>query len=438
MKSLFLFLISLFSSLTLFAKDTVLVVDIKRGIDPVSDRQTSLALSHAREINADYVIINMDTYGGGVLEADSIRTRILEFEKPIYVFINKNAGSAGSLISIACDSIYMAPGSSFGASTVVNQSGEVVPEKYQSFMRSKMRATAEANNRDPKIAEGMVGLYLGTDSATVIAFTPKEAIDNGYCEGQVESVEDILEKNGITDYTIVRYEPDGTEKVVSFFLNPVVKSILLLAIMGGLYFEMQTPGVGFPLILAMIALTLYFIPDYLHGMLANWEILLFFVGLALLALEIFVIPGFGVAGISGITLIFASLLLSMVRNDVFDFEFVAGEELLRAFGVVSVGVLGSSLLIIFGGMGLVQSRAFKRLTVQQTIEQNASHIRKPKGEQSFVGMEGEAYTVLRPGGKIMLGERIFDASTRGEYVQKGTKVKVIEDQGVELKVRAIS
>jgi len=166
-------------------KPTVLQMNIKDNIDPRMNRYVKLALNEAREINADYVIIEMDTYGGALNDADDIRTMILEYDKPIYVFINRDAASAGALISIACDSIYMAAGASIGAATVVTAEGVAAPDKYQSYMRSIMRSTAEAKGRDPKIAEAMVDESLEiegiTEEGEVITFSTSEAIQNGFC-----------------------------------------------------------------------------------------------------------------------------------------------------------------------------------------------------------------------------------------------------------------
>src|SRR5210317_890839 len=119
--------------------------DIKEQIAPPVVRTTQRAFAEAKEVGADLILIHMNTYGGLVDAADSIRTRILNSDIPVYVFIDNNAASAGALIAIACDSIYMSPVSSIGAATVVDQTGKPVPDKYQSYMRSWMRSTAEAN-----------------------------------------------------------------------------------------------------------------------------------------------------------------------------------------------------------------------------------------------------------------------------------------------------
>ena len=180
-----------------------MVMEIKAEIDPRMTRYVELALQHATKNDADIVIIEMDTYGGILTDAKDIVDKLMTFKKPVWVFINADAASAGALISIACDSIYMAPGASIGAATVVDGSGEKAPDKYQSYMRSIMRSTAEENKRNPTIAEGMVDEEVELDSVKkigqVITFSTSEAIRHGYCEGKVESIEEILKKNNVAE-----------------------------------------------------------------------------------------------------------------------------------------------------------------------------------------------------------------------------------------------
>ena len=246
----------------------VFLMDLKAPIDPRTNRYVDLALSQAEDMEAAYVIIEMDTYGGAVTDADDIRTRILEFPVPVWVFINKDAASAGALISIACDSIYMAAGASIGAATVVTPDGQAAPDKYQSYMRSIMRSTAEATGRDPKIAEAMVDEELEiegiTEEGKVLTFSTSEAITHGFCEGQVKTIQEILEKNQVSEYSTYKFKLGASENFISFFLNPMVSGILIMIILGGIYFELQTPGVGFPLLAALIAAILYFTPYYLN------------------------------------------------------------------------------------------------------------------------------------------------------------------------------
>ncbi|MBX2841221.1 MAG: nodulation protein NfeD [Flammeovirgaceae bacterium] len=440
---LLLLLISLIQvPLNIFGQNNpkVLVFEIRAEIDPRMNRHVQLALEEADNQNADYVIIDMDTYGGAVNDADDIRSMILEYEKPVYVFINKNAASAGALISIACDSIYMEKGANIGAATVVNGvDGAKAPDKYQSYFRSIMRSTAEANGRDPKIAEAMVDENLEVEGVSeagqVITFTASEAIKNNFCEGMAESVEEVLEMNNIENAEIIKYEPNGTEAIISLFLNPAISSLLILIIIGGLYFELQTPGVGFPIIASIMAAVLYFTPYYLNGLAANWEIIAFGVGVLLIAAEIFVIPGFGVAGISGIILTIGSLALVMVDNDWFDFHYVPTGDLKSALLATFGGTVGAIVLMFVGASQIKNSPFLKHIALNETLQKDDGYTSSFNSDQILVGLTGKAYTVLRPSGKIMIDGKIYDASTRGDYIEKGEEIVVISDEGTSLKVK---
>jgi membrane-bound serine protease (ClpP class) len=417
----------------------VMVMEIRSAIDTRMARYVKLALAHAEKTSADYIIVSLDTFGGTLTDAKDIVDLIMTCKIPIWVFINSDAASAGALISIACDSIYMAPGATIGAATVVEGgTGAAAPDKYQSYMRSIMRSTAEENHRDPRIAEGMVDERIVIDSVKqagkVITFTTSEAIQHGYCEAKVSSIAEILKRNNITAYVQETFHLSVADKIVAFFLNPVISGILILIILAGIYFEFQTPGATFPIIAALFALVLYLVPYYLNGLAQYWEIIALFVGILLLLAEIFIIPGFGVAGIAGLALTIVALILIMLNNDFFNFEFVPLSAVYSAAFSVLGGVAGSVLLLIFAGPRVTQSRAFRNMTLTET--QKAEHgytvnILK----ESMVGKKGVAYTVLRPSGKVMIDQRVYDAFTRGDYIEPGMPVEVVSLEGMTLRVR---
>lgn len=418
-----------------------MVMEVKDVIDPRMHRYVDLALQEAEHIKADIVIIEMDTYGGVLTDAKEIVDKIMHFKKPIWVYINSDAASAGALISIACDSIYMSPGASIGAATVVDGQGEKAPDKYQSYMRSIMRSTAEENGRDPKIAEGMVDEQLVIEgikeAGKIITFSTSEALQHGFCEAKVESIEEILERNHIEKYTLHKFELGLSEKIISIALNPFISSILILIIIAGIYFEMQTPGLGFAGLAALIALILYLVPYYLNGLAANWEIIAFFSGIILIAVEIFVLPGFGVAGISGIILTVGSLFLIMINNDAFDFAFVPMSDILYALAAAMGGTLGGMILLLVGGSRLPETRFFKRIALTDTQNRSQGYVSTQISEP-LIGKKGTAETVLRPSGKISIDGKFYDAYTRGDYIEKGQAVEVISDEGSSLKVKIVS
>ena len=419
-------------------KTRILFGEIKSNIDPRTNRYSKLLIEEANNDNYDLVIIEMDTYGGAVNDADDIRTRILDFNKPIYVWINKDAASAGALISIACDSIYMSSGASIGAATVVSGDGTQAPDKYQSYMRSIMRSTAEAKGRDPKIAEAMVDQDIKVDSISqegkVITFSTKEAIEFGFCDAELNSIDEIMTRQNINNYEIVKFDIGSTENIISFFLNPIISSILILLIIGGLYFELQTPGVGFPIIASIAALVLYLIPYYLNGIAENWEIVLFFIGIVFIALEVFVIPGFGVFGILGLFTSIGALILIMLNNDMFDFTFVVSKDIVNASLSVLISGFAFGILILFGGIRFTDSHAFKKISLAETQNSDLGYVSK-KYSDNLIGKNGKAFTVLRPSGKILINDEIYDATSSGEFIEKNTKVEIKSNEGSNLKVK---
>jgi len=344
------------------------------------------------------------------------------------------------LISIACDSIYMSPGASIGAATVVNEAGEKAPDKYQSYMRGIMRSTAEENGRDPRIAEGMVDESFAIEGikkeGQIITFSTSEALKNGFCEAKVESINEILARNHIADFELDRFELSTADKIIAVFINPFISGILILIIIGGIYFEMQSPGIGFALLAAIVALVLYLVPYYLNGLADNWEIIALFLGLALIAAEIFVLPGFGIAGIAGITLTIGSLILVMVNNNVFDFEFVPANDLLFAVAAAFGGLLGGITVLFVAGARITDSKFFKRVALTDTQDRQQGYTSSFLKED-LKGKRGIAQTVLRPGGKIMIEGELYDAYTRGEYIEKGQEVEVIEEETTSLRVKSV-
>lgn len=439
MKKSLLTLISLLLAIGLSAQQKkVFVMEIKSEIDPRVTRYVDLALKEATLIKADIVLVEMDTYGGVFTHAKEIVDKIMDFDRPVWVYINSDAASAGALISIACDSIYMSPGATIGAATVVDGSGQKAPDKYQSYMRSIMRATAEENGRNPQIAEGMVDEDLEIKgikpAGKIITFSTSEALQHGYCEAKVNSIEEILQRNSMKDYEIIRFRLGITERIISLVLNPFISGILILIIIAGIYFEMQSPGLGFAGLAALVALVLYLVPYYLNGLAENWEIIAFFIGVVLVALEIFVIPGFGVAGISGIVLMITSLVLIMINNDAFNFEFVSMKDVLYALAAAMGGISGGTVLLFVMGANLSNTRLYKKVALTDTQDSRQGYVSNPQTE-SLKGKTGYAHTVLRPSGKIIIDGKLYDAYTRGDFIEKGQLIEVINDEGPALKVK---
>lgn len=417
----------------------VYIFDIKEMIAPPVWRTTKLAIEAATDEEADIILIHMNTYGGTLDDADSIRTKILNSNIPVYVFIDKNAASAGALISIACDSIYMAPGANIGAATVVNQQGEQMPDKYQSYMRSMMRSTAEAKGRDVDIAQAMVDpkVYIAgiSDTGQVLTFTVTEAIKNDFCEGQVNSIDEILQITGNDDCEVIRHQLTATDKIIGWLINPIISGILIMIIVGGIYFELQTPGIGFPITAAAIAALLYFAPLYIEGLANNWEILVFVVGLILIAVEIFAIPGFGVAGVLGITLMVTGLTLSMVDQigpGTFDYDL---SKLVKAFFIVIIAFFVSIVGSIVLSKQLFTSTTFGNLALSKTQVTDEGYTSATESYKEMLNKTGVSRTILRPAGKVEIAGDLYDAVALISYINKGEKIIVVDYQNAQLIVK---
>ena len=434
MKRFFILFLSLILCIGAFAADSLTVfyrIRLDQNIDPAARRLVTLGLEKAAAADADYILLDLNTYGGAVDAADSIRNAILRCDRPVISFVNMQAASAGALISIACDSIYMKTGSSIGAATVVDQAGNVMPDKYQSFMRGMMRSTAQATGRDPKIAESMV------DTANVLSLTPSEAIEVGFCEGVCEDEFEVARKVAGSDGFIIRNMEDDIswlDRLIQFLLNPLLQSIFMMMIIGGIFVEIRTPGIGLPLVTAIVGALLYFAPAYLGDLVSYWEILLFVVGLVLIGVEIFVLPGFGVCGILGIIAVVLSLAFAMVDNaELFHWDGSLNlQPILRPIGIViisaSAAIFGSVLLV----RKLFATRSFDHIALRQELKADEGFTGVASGLESFVGETVTVFTDLRPSGKVKTADgRIFEATLKfGGFAEKGTSLTVISaEQG---------
>lgn len=425
-------------------------IDIKREIDHTTQLYVSNGLAEARSLNADGVLIHLNTYGGQVDMADSMRTAILYSRIPVYVFIDNNAASAGALISIAAKKIYMRKGGSIGAATVVNQTGEAMPDKYQSYLRSMIRSTAEAHGkdtiiqgrdtlvrwrRDPAIAEAMVDERIVVpnliDSGKVLTFTAQEAVRWGYCDGIAETPDEVITRYlGYSAYELKTYSPSWLDTLKGFLQSPAIQSVLILIIIGGIYFELQTPGMGFPSAAAVLAAILYFSPLYIDGLAQNWEILVFISGLLLVAAEIFILPGFGLMGIGGILLILSGLILSLLNNVNFDFEGVSLPDFGRASLTVLLGMGGGFILMLWLSNRIGSTGLFRKVALLADLSTSVS----TPPLNNLAGKEGIAETVLRPSGKVSIEGEWYDGVSESGFIEKGTKVRVVRFENAQVYV----
>ena len=358
---------------------------------------------------------------------------------PTVAFIDKNAASAGALISYASDRIIMVPGASIGAATVVEgNTGEAAPDKYQSYMRGLMRATAEANGRDPQIAESMVDETLEvrgvSEAGQVLTLSAQEALRFGVADEILETTDEVVEAFGLSDAQLVAHQESTAERVLRFLGSPIVQSILMLMMLGGLYFELQTPGVGFAGSIALVGAAMFFAPHYLLGLVEVWEIALFAVGVILILAEIFVIPGFGVAGVSGILLVITSLIVSLVGN--VGFSFPPLPAFTPAVATVATAFVLLFMTAVAAGRYLPKTERFSRLVLAPELS-SATGYTAAETHTEFVGQVGRTLTPLRPSGTMEIDGRRVDVITAGEFIPNGVQVKVVNVRGSRVEVREV-
>ena len=418
----------------------VFVVPVEGMIDNGLSTYIERALEDAGSDDASMVVFHIDTFGGLVDAADKIRKSLLDADIPTVAFIDKNAASAGALISYAADRIIMVPGASIGAATVVEGSGgDVAPEKYQSYMRGLMRATAEAKGRDPAIAESMVDPELEvwgiSEKGQLLTLSAREALEVGVADDILDDPEAILDAFGKSTAAVVAHKETGVERILRFLGSPVLQSILMLMMLGGLYFELQTPGVGFAGLIALVGAMLFFSPLYLMGLVQVWEIAIFVLGVILIIVELFVLPGFGIAGISGILMIVIALVTSLVGN--VGFSFPPFSQFTSAIGTVSATIILLIVVAMMVGRMLPKATRMGGLVLNPELT-SAEGYTSAETHSEYLGQQGVTITPLRPSGAIRIenGVRI-DVITDAEYIGKGVEVKVVDVRGSRVEVRPV-
>ena len=413
----------------------VFVVPIETEIDQSAFHHFKQGERKAHEAGADLLLVKLNTYGGALDAADSIRTALLRCTLPTVAFVDVNAASAGALIALACDSVYMAPAASMGSATVVNGAGEPMPEKYQSYMSTIMRATAEHHGRkqqgdsmvwrrDPAIAASMVNPEIS------VSLTASQAVECAYADGVAPDINAVLADLQMAGAEVMYYESNLTDDIMGFLANAGVRAVLVMLILGGIYMEMHTPGLGFAAAVAAVATVLYFLPMFVGGAMPAWVLLCFILGVVLIALEIFVIPGFGVTGAAGIIAIVAALVGGMLSNDAvtgFDFG-----SLCRSLVVVGAGCLLAVVAIVY----LTSSRGPKILRkhteLMTELKVSDGFVGVDMSPARYVGQIGETMTDMRPAGKIEIGSTIFDAVSIGPFIAARRSVKVIKYENAQL------
>ncbi len=409
------------------AQGSVYHVVLGDDIDNGAAHMVKKAIAEADASMADLLIVEIDTYGGYIDSAIEIKDAILSSPVPTVTYVNKKAMSAGSLIAVAGEKMYMAPGSTIGAAEA--RSGEEKADyKVTSAWVSEMRSTAEARGKDPKLMAAMAEESIVIDGLVgegeLLSLTDNEAIELGLCDGSAVSLQEICKAHGVSDDTIEIVTESGMEKIAAFLSNPVVSGLLIAIGVVGLLIELLTAGIGAAGIIGVSAWVLYFAG---HALLDNigWMAIVFFiVGLAFIILEAFVIPGFGIAGVAGIAAILFSVFLIAPSVE---------------SGLITIGVaLAAAVLLMVISMKNKKTRSlWRKLVLKDRTDAENGYTSPNMDNSSYLGKEGVALSPLRPAGAIDIdGDRV-DVVTEGDFLAAGSKVKVIGLDGTRIIVRLV-
>jgi membrane-bound serine protease (ClpP class) len=443
------------------ASNTVFVVQIQKEIDLGLAPFLARVFSQAEQENAQAVILEIDTPGGRLDAVLQMQDTILDSPIRTIAFVNRQAFSAGALIAIAANEIYMAPGAVMGAATPVDAAGTPGEEKVISAVRSTFRATAEARGRDPRIAEAMVDPAVEIEGliseGQLLTLTTSEAQEVGYLDGVSANRQELLQMTGLEGATLQEPSPSLAENVVRFLTNPLVASLLIS--LGFLLILVDAWSGGFGIVggVGLVLLAVFFWGHFLAG-LAGWEgVALVLLGLVLIGVEVFIIPGFGIAGILGLAALLGGLFISVIRQEIItqaDLE-RAGRIVGLAFLLMVVGVVlmlwylpraaRVQGLILEAQVGIFDDVPQRRhrwkwlegARLEAHRPSSAEGRPAPREPVSLLGAKGVALSDLRPGGFAEIGGERVDVVTRGDYIRAGEPIEVISDEGYRRVVRRV-
>jgi membrane-bound serine protease (ClpP class) len=402
---------------------------IELGIAPFIRR----ALREAEAAGARAAILDINTLGGRVDAALVIVDAVTGTRIPVYAFIDPRAISAGALIAMASDSIFMSPEASFGASTVVDAEGAKVSEKAQSVMRAQFRALAERRGLDPRVAESMVDETLEVEGVVevgrLLTLTAAEAERIGYAL-EVADFDDLLDRLDIGRAEIVTPRTNWAEGLVRFLSNPIVAPLLLSIGVLGVIVEIKTPSFGLAGAVGLASLAAFFGSHLLIG-LAGWEeIILLGAGMVALGLEVFVIPGFGLAGVVALLCIGAAIFLALIGN------LPTWADIARASGILTFTAILITAMVYTLVRRLPTSARWQGIFLQAATTRDEGYV-SGDTRADLIGHTGIAATDLRPGGTVVIAGERLDVVCETGYVPKGARVKVVRADGYRLVVASI-
>lgn len=432
----------------------VYIIPIKKMIEPALLYVVRRGVDEATRNHADAIVLQMDTTGGRVDSAVAIVGALGHSKIPVYTFVEREAISAGAMIALSTPHIYMNSGAvigditpiSMGMTGSVQDLPEAVEEKMTSYVAAHVRSAAEQGGHDPELAEAMVrrdlefkvGDVIISESGKVLTLTNTEAEQLVgedkrplLSDGTVNSIDEMLDALGLKQAKRITLEVSSAERLARLIAG--IAPILMIIGLGGLWLEIKTPGFGIFGIGGILCLLLFFFGHHIAGLAGMEDLILFALGVALLAVEIFITPGFGVMGIGGLILIFFSLVNAMVEHVPGKLRPISfsPENFSGPFLTVTLSFFGAAALVLIAGKFLPKTRAFNSLTLDTVLSE-------PEQETELLGVEGVAHSDLRPGGTAYFGGRKIDVVTLGDYIRRETPVRIVEVHGSRIVVEDIS
>ena len=420
------------------------IIDL--GLPPFIQR----TLEDAESNEATAVIFDINTFGGRVDAATQIKDAILGADILTIAFINRRAISAGALISLSCEKIYMTGGGLIGAATAVDMTGKKGSEKVISFMREEMASTAEKRGRSKEIARGMVDeeltfthLVIGGDSIKVddiegrkdgklISLTTEQALKYKIADGTAENMEALLDSLGYSSFETIETAENWSEAIVRFLTNPVVASLLTTFGFLGILFELQSPGWGIPGFVGLTCLILSLSASYIAQLATMSDMLFVLTGLALILLEVLVIPGFGIAGLGGIGLMIYGLYLLLLP------DIPVGEEVLgQAMDGFLIGLVGAVIGLVLLVKLMIKTKFWEQITAPDTQKKEDGYS-NTFGWESLQGETGIADTDLHPSGWVRVKDQRIFVVSEGEFIEEGKEIKILSVDGNRVLVRELT
>jgi membrane-bound serine protease (ClpP class) len=403
---------------------------VENGLAPYLAR----GLREAAAAGAAAVYLDIDTPGGRIDAAERIVDAVTSSAVPVYAYVNPRAYSAGALIALSAKRIYMRPGAVIGAATPVDGEGTKASEKMVSAMRGEFRALAEAQGLDPRVAEAMVDERVTVpgvnESGRLLTLSTSEAVRIGYARAVAGGETELLRDIGLPGARVVTLAPNWAELVVRFLTNPLVSPLLLSLGVLGLVFEIKTGAFGLGGLVSLASLGLFFGSSFLVG-LAGWEeVILLGVGLLALAVEVFILPGFGAAGLLGALAVAAAVVLAMVGGS------PSTGDVTQALIVLGASFAITAAVVYAWIRHLPNSGRFAGLILRGGSHQADGYIAATP-RHDLVGQDGVAMTDLRPAGTAQIGQERVDVVTEGEYVPQGRTVRVVRSEGYRHVVRGL-